>query len=73
MPKTIGQSTYYDFKELRRMAQGLAAGGARVKHSPQIIKGRLVRYELRVTNNGASVVANVELPGGQIAERSIIL
>lgn len=55
------------------MAQGLAAGGARVKHSPQIIKGRLVRYELRVTNNGASVVANVELPGGQIAERSIIL
>lgn len=70
MSTTVGQSTYYDFRELRKIARDLATGkGTAGSH----IKARLVRYDLRVSNNGASIVAHVELPSGFIAERSILL
>lgn len=73
MSQTVGQSTYYDFKELRQMVRKLAEGGKDTPHSPAHVKARLLRYSLRVTNLGASIVAHVELPSGFIAERAMLL
>jgi hypothetical protein len=73
MPTQIGSSTYYDFKELRKLAREMARGGAPSKYSPQLEKGKLVHYHLRINSDKTSVVAHVELASGFTVERSMLL